>query len=95
LDATSEIEFFVVNPARGNQSVINLKTVFTQAVEESDLEGMTEMFSEWNVVNQHFVSDVAAAFKQIELKLKEYKEKNKQATLLVLQSSKQTEELQL
>ena len=47
------------------------------------------------MVNQHFVSDLPEALKQIDLRLRDYKEKNKQATLLVLQSSKTTEELQL
>ncbi len=63
IDSTNEIDFFVVNPAKGNQSNINLKTVFTQSVDEPEYEGMAEFFSEWQVVNQHFASDLAAVFK--------------------------------
>ena len=77
-----------------NQAMINLKSIFTQTVEEEQAS-LAEIFDEWQVVNQHFVGDNPAALKQIDLRLREYKERNKQATLVVLQSGQSAEHLQI
>jgi len=95
VDAVRELDFVVVNPARKGQSQleVNLQTVFTQTLD--DVEGVAELFADWRVASQHYVGELSDALKQIEARLREYKEKNKQATLVVLQSGKTTEELQL
>lgn len=50
---------------------------------------------EWEVTNQHYVSDFVSALKLIDQRLKEHKERNKQATLVVLQSNQSAESLQV
>ena len=62
--------------------MVNLKTLFQQTLEEEDVQA--EAFLEWQVVNQHFVGELPAALRLIDLRLKEYKERNKLATLVVL-----------
>ena len=46
-------------------------------------------------MNQHFVGELPAALRLIDLRLKEYKERNKLATLVVLQSGISAEFLQI
>ena len=89
IEATNEIDFVVVNPVlkqRGGigQADINLRTVFTQTLDDEGAEDIASFFTDWQVVNQHFVVELSEALKLIDGRLKEYKEKNKQATLLVL-----------
>ena len=47
------------------------------------------------MANQHFVGELPAALRLIDQRLKEYKERNKLATLVVLQSSTSAEHFQI
>ena len=65
IEATKEIQFFVVNPAKviKNQVNVNLKNTFNSGLEE--LEQEVE-FAAWQVIEPNFIHDLSAAFKLID-----------------------------
>ena len=56
--------------------------------------GLGEVFGEWQVTSQVHVKELPQAMKGIEQKLTEYKQRHRQATVLVVLSDLTNQELQ-